>query len=135
MSEKLFLGAVVKPDESIIIRDIPAYHISNVSLDCDTIKKGEKCQVWIRCNRVHHLVATLCEQIPQVKIDLAIGNNEKSKFYIKGSGTVHLTGYFIPSVEVSGDQRTDAPDSYVPKKKRKIHEHSDVRKRRDCIQF
>lgn len=130
MQQNLFWGTVVKPNESITQRGIPAYHISNVSLDIDTIAKGEKCQLWIRCNHTDYLIATLCSRIPQVKVDLAMGHHEKSKLYTKGNGTVYLSGFYIPT-----DEKEDTVADVERKSSRKKQKGNDdskelVRKQR-----
>lgn len=90
-------------------------HISQSALDLRTVQQDDSVQVWIKTDKSKNLVATLNNAIPQVRLDLAFSKNEDLLFSTKGSGTVHLTGYYI-----SIDDESESEQSNVRKKQSQI---------------
>lgn len=73
-----------------------------MALDLNSIETGTNVQLWARLQHQDRLLATLNNQIPQVRMDLAFGCNEKVKFSVIGNGSVYLSGYFIPTENEHG---------------------------------
>lgn len=54
-------------------------------------------QIWVEVHGKKTLLATLSDQTPQVRLDLAFESGEQATFYSHGPGIIHLSGYFIPT--------------------------------------
>lgn len=79
-----------------VVRQTKSFHVPQVALDTTTLGESESVQLWVRNRDTDSLLATLNRQIPQVKIDLAFDSHEEISYYTVGSGSVYLTGFYIP---------------------------------------
>lgn len=64
-------------------------------------------QIWVKKGQHEYLLATLSKEIPQAKIELAIGSDEEIAFYTVGEGNVHLTGFYIPERKTDEQPQVD----------------------------
>lgn len=100
---------ILKPNECVTFRTSNVLHLSQSALDLHTIDDDEEnVQVWIKTGTSKNLVATLNKNIPQVRLDLAFSKNELLQLMAKGTGTVHLTGYFIALEDQGGNQQNNS---------------------------
>lgn len=98
---------ILKPNKYVTCRTSNVLHISQSALDLRSIRNDENegyVQVWIKAGTSQNLVATLNKNIPQVRLDLAFAKNEVLLFCAKGTGIVHLTGYYI-ALEDQGENQ------------------------------
>lgn len=72
-------------------------HVSQAALDVSTlVDDKDSVQLFVRFNRENTLIATLNRYTAQTQLGLAFDARKKIKFVVRGTGTVHLAGFFIP---------------------------------------
>lgn len=99
------LGIEVDEQNPISVRDPKSFHITQAALDLNSLPSDEidhQTQLWVRVKHQNQLLLTLNRHHPQVKLDLAFAASEKVKFSVANSGTVYITGYYIPEEDESG---------------------------------
>lgn len=69
-------------------------HISGVALERDRNLKVGHVEVWTR-KEEDSMIAVLNKRTLNVPLNLILSKGEKISFYIKGNGTVHLSGFFL----------------------------------------
>lgn len=90
----LLKGITLKPGENVAFEVIDAIHISSAVLERDTNQKVGHCEVWAK-KQTNMMIAVLNKRVLNVPLNLILTSGEKVVLYMKGTGTVHLTGFFL----------------------------------------
>lgn len=73
------------------------FHLTMAALDPKSQKGNKSASVYVENLGTEYLVCNLNgEKKLQERLDLMFGESEEITFFVKGEGTVHLTGYEMP---------------------------------------
>lgn len=122
------LGAEIQNEKPFEEPAEKSYHISNAALDINSFENdSDNCtftQIWVQVQSKRTLLATLSEEVLQVQLDLAFESGEQATYFTQGPGTIHLSGYIVPS-EVD-DKRVEEEEGSGEQREETVEEDAQV---------